>query len=266
MDIYHKICSKCKILKPQTDFFKQSTSKDGLKSQCKTCISEYYQSIKHTSKSPENIDRIKKNKARYRAKNSEKIKKSAKEYYEKNSDARLAYSKEYRNKNRELINERARERWNMNDKNLNKQREYRTKNKLKVNELAKKYQKEKRLNPVNKTIMNISRSIRSGLTYISETKSSKTNDILGCSINEFKNYLSSKFVNGMSFDNYGEWHLDHIIPISFGRTKEEIIQLNHYTNFQPLWKEDNFAKGCKLTETALNHPIYNKIIKNRNSL
>lgn len=50
----------------------------------------------------------------------------------------------------------------------------------------------------------------------------------------------------MTLDNYGEWHLDHIIPISSAKTEEEVIKLNHYTNFQPLWAEDNWNKGNKI--------------------
>ena len=46
----------------------------------------------------------------------------------------------------------------------------------------------------------------------------------------------------MSWSNHGKWHLDHIIPISSARTKEEAIKLNHYSNFQPLWAIDNLVK------------------------
>ena len=47
----------------------------------------------------------------------------------------------------------------------------------------------------------------------------------------------------MNWKNYGEWHLDHIIPISYAKKEEEIYELNHYTNFQPLWAKDNLSKG-----------------------
>ena len=50
----------------------------------------------------------------------------------------------------------------------------------------------------------------------------------------------------MSWDNYGKWHLDHITPISLGKTEEEVIVLNHYTNYQPLWEKDNLSKGNRL--------------------
>jgi len=76
-------------------------------------------------------------------------------------------------------------------------------------------------------------------------KNAKTEIILGCTIEEFRNYIESKFSKGMSLENHGKWHLDHIIPLASANTEEDIIKLNHYTNFQPLWAFDNLSKGCK---------------------
>ena len=49
----------------------------------------------------------------------------------------------------------------------------------------------------------------------------------------------------MSWENKGEWHLDHIIPISSATNEKEVYELNHYTNFQPLWSIDNLMKSNK---------------------
>jgi len=80
-------------------------------------------------------------------------------------------------------------------------------------------------------------------------KSQKTEQILGCTIDEFIHHLQSQFKSGMTLDNHGQgpgyWNIDHIIPISSAKTEEEIYELNHYTNLQPLWWEENMTKGSK---------------------
>jgi hypothetical protein len=50
----------------------------------------------------------------------------------------------------------------------------------------------------------------------------------------------------MSWDNYGEWHIDHIIPLSFAKNEDEIMKLCHYTNLQPLNGIDNIRKSNKI--------------------
>lgn len=73
-------------------------------------------------------------------------------------------------------------------------------------------------------------------------KNSKTENLLGCSFLEFKNYIESKWEKWMSWDNHGKfngklnygWDIDHIIPISSASSINEINILCHYTNFQPL--------------------------------
>lgn len=85
-------------------------------------------------------------------------------------------------------------------------------------------------------------------------KSSSAIRDLGCSLEEFKEYLSARFYDRadgtrMSFENYGEWHLDHIKPLSsFDLSKPcEQSAAVHFTNIQPLWREDNLRKGSRLT-------------------
>ena len=70
---------------------------------------------------------------------------------------------------------------------------------------------------------------------------------LGCTLDEFKVYLESMFAPGMSWDNYGEWHIDHIRPLcSFDLTDlNKIKEACHYNNLQPLWAKDNLSKISK---------------------
>lgn len=77
-----------------------------------------------------------------------------------------------------------------------------------------------------------------------------TRNLLGCSIKEFEKHLESKFIEGMSWENYGYrgWHVDHIIPCdSFDLTLPEAQkQCFHYSNMQPLWWKINLSKGNKI--------------------
>ena len=49
-----------------------------------------------------------------------------------------------------------------------------------------------------------------------------------------------------SWDNYGKWHIDHIIPLSSANNEDEVYKLCHHTNLQPLWAEDNLRKSNKI--------------------
>lgn len=78
---------------------------------------------------------------------------------------------------------------------------------------------------------------------------------LGCSIEELKSYLESKFEPGMSWDNHGKkgWHIDHIIPLSSFNlgNREELLRACHYTNLQPMWANANIAKRDKIIKDSI---------------
>ena len=79
-------------------------------------------------------------------------------------------------------------------------------------------------------------------------KSAPTLELIGCSPREIKEHLESLFTVGMSWDNYGKWHIDHIMPCdSFDLTVEsEQRKCFNYKNLQPLWAKDNLRKGSKI--------------------
>ena len=71
---------------------------------------------------------------------------------------------------------------------------------------------------------------------------------IGCTISELKVYIDSKFLPGMSWENYGRWHIDHKEPLdNFDLTnRTELLAACHYTNLQPLWAKDNLTKSNKV--------------------
>lgn len=101
-------------------------------------------------------------------------------------------------------------------------------------------------NPLRRLKHKMSNLIRGAIKRNGFTKKSRTYEILCCTFEDFKIHIEKQFKEGMSWENHGEWEFDHIIPISSARNEEESIWLNHYTNFQPLWRLENIKKSNKI--------------------
>jgi hypothetical protein len=168
------------------------------------------------------------------------------------------YMQEWRKANPELNKERKRLDYLKHKEKVKlQQAEYRAKHREEILERMKKYNKNNR-NKINETLRTRERTdlnykllctlrARIRRALIGFNKKSTTSALLGCSICECRQYLESKFLPGMSWDNYGlyGWHIDHIRPCaSFDLTDpEQQKQCFHYTNLQPLWAYDNLQKG-----------------------
>ncbi len=203
-----KICNKCKDEKELCEFNKDKTKKDGYMNFCKKC-----RSVKHILNKDDNNERCR-------------------IYYFNNKDILYEKHKIIVENNRERYAEYYRKK---NEKYKDKYR----KSKLERNTARRK------VDPLFKLTGNIRTLISKTIREFGVSKKSKSYIILGCSFEEFKIYLEKQFINGMTWDNYGEWHLDHKKPISLAKTEEEIYEFNHYSNFQPLWQFDNLSKGNK---------------------
>jgi len=172
------------------------------------------------------VENSKRKKVAPTIKNKERIKKVRKEYNDNNKSKRKVYLDE----NRDKINEKRRMNWKI------------------------KYEND----PLFKLSHSIRTSILDSFNKKSHIKKCNTIEILGCSFEEFKLYLESQFEEWMSWDNKGNpkdgiiepnktWDMDHIIPISSAETKEDIMKLNHYSNFRPLCSYVNrFIKKDKM--------------------
>lgn len=117
--------------------------------------------------------------------------------------------------------------------------------KCRANDVERKRRKE-REDPKANFIQIMRTCVRKSIKRKGYTKRARAFVILGEEWNVVKAYLESKFKEGMTWENHGEWHIDHIIPISSGRTEDEVIKLCHYSNLQPLWAEENLLKGDKV--------------------
>jgi len=204
-----KICSICGNEKPVREFYIRKDSKDGYRSDCIVC---------HLNK--------------------KKI------YSKENSQPKRDYMKMYRIDNPDVIKI-----WNENNPQYKSDymKQYRIDNPEKVKE-HKSNNRKKRLknDPQYRLKNNIRRLILLSFSKKGYSKKSKTNEILGIDYDGFMKHIESQFTEGMTWENRGLWELDHKIPISLGKTEEEIIKLNHYSNFQPLWREDNQKKSNKI--------------------
>lgn len=136
-----------------------------------------------------------------------------------------------------------------NETNSEKRKKYRKKT---YEKHGKRISKEKyykiKSDPTNYLKILMRRRIRGILQSKNLKKRLPCESIVGCSYSELKIYLESKFVNGMSWENQGLWHIDHIIPLSSAQNEQETYKLCHFTNLQPLWAKDNLKKSNKIME------------------
>lgn len=154
------------------------------------------------------------------------------EYTKANREVRIAYDKKYQEQRRKTEKYKA------------KRREYYQKNKQRINKYLNEYNKVRRKVDLE---FKIKANLRRRLNKVLKGEIKKGSSIsdLGCSLEQFISYISLKFQPGMTWSNYGYWHLDHIIPLAkFNLSnREEFLKANHYTNIQPLWALDNLVKG-----------------------
>lgn len=132
-------------------------------------------------------------------------------------------------------------------------------NKLEGEEFIKK-REPKKLTPRYRYRQSMVAVINSSFSRFPEGKNGLSNEeILGIDYENGMKHFESLFKDGMSWDNRSEWNVDHIVPISFGTTFDEMKYLNHYTNLQPLWRIENSSKSNKIDERNID--LYNKFLK-----
>jgi hypothetical protein len=184
---------------------------------------------------------------KYRESINDKLKFYLKIYYLKNKLKLRIQSRKYQTVNKKRI---AKLHKLYNKKHQKELKQYKVewyqKNRERIIKQRNIYNHNKLRTDINFRILsNLRCRLHQAVKGISKTAS--TIKLLGCNIDLLRLHLQSKFQPGMSFSNYGKWHIDHIIPCArFDLSKKsEQKKCFHYTNLQPLWAEDNLIKGKK---------------------
>jgi hypothetical protein len=145
------------------------------------------------------------------------------------------------------------ESWYEQNKEHRKQylKEYREKNVDKIRKIKRDYEKTRKANdPLYKLINNFRTAIYQVLKENNVKKNGHYFDILKYSPDDLINHLESNFTDKMNWDNYGEWHVDHILPISSFDIKEigdsEFMKCWELKNLQPLWGDENIRKSNRI--------------------
>ena len=213
-----KICSKCKKRKLLKYFYKNKRTKDGLRFECKVCSKQINRNwgLKH-------VEYRKKYYQNYYANNFKRIKENKQKWQRINTDK---------------LNERRRNKRMKNSKRLNEVHRNWCKNNP---EKIKQYN--------NKISIKLGRNLRSRIWMALKgiAKSAHTLELLGCSILQLIKHLEKQFKKGMTWANYGKWHVDHIKPLSsfdLTKLKQQRLACN-YKNLQPLWAAENLRKYKK---------------------
>lgn len=181
----------------------------------------------------------------YRKEKSEALKKKQRLAYQEKREQRLAAKRRAYYDNIEVMRERS--------------RRYQAKNKDKVALRMRQWVKENRpalnakirarlkTDPVARCAKSMRTHLRRVIEGIGSTKKDDTYSTLGYSPKELKSHIERQFTNGMSWENYGKWHIDHIVSISqmVRSGCEDPAIINCLTNLRPLWAEENHSKSSK---------------------
>lgn len=257
-----KYCRKCQKKKSTEEFYKDCHSKDGLKTLCKICEKEYRETRKYPVSqkifkicrkceqekatvefriNPSYIDgrinicktcerkyfkqRLKRNKRRLDATSKQKI-----------LSTKICYKCQKKKPTKEFF------------KTYNTKDGFTGYCKICFRKYHIQYaSNRKKTDPSYRLRTSLGNTLRSHLKCQNAKKSDHTMILTGCSIKFLKKYIEDRLTKGMTWENYGVkgWHIDHIKPCaSFDLTKpEEQRKCFHYTNLQPMWWFDNFAKN-----------------------
>lgn len=269
-----KICTKCHRNIPLDNFYKQSAMKDGLRYECKDCTKEWQLAYQQTTTYKEN-----KRKAGYKYRHTENGKAKRKLIRQRYLQTENGKNKNHQHHKRWRESEHGREvkrlaahDWYYTEKgqacnlkhkqspkhketytNYNQSEEVKVKAKLYWQSPAGKAAKERiraKLRLIKGERLN--NAMRAEIrTSLNGTKNGRRWQVLvGYTLQDLIKHLEKQFQPGMTWDNYGQWHLDHIIPLAaFHYSEPSDIDFKRcwaLENLQPLWAQDNMQKKDKI--------------------
>ena len=211
-----KTCINCNKSKAEDEY-------EPKRRKCKTCRADdakkYYE---------KNRDKMKERNKKWRENNRGKRRVAQRRYVAKHPN----YIKEWRKKNHK--------------KNSTTSKRWKKSNPEKVKLHSKKYLEKLKESPSYKIKDRLRRSFKRWL--FKGYKSARTQRLVGCTREEARNWIEAQFLPGMTWGNYGAWHIDHMLPWEHFNLLDEGThpQVMHYTNLQPLWGPDNSIKGKKV--------------------
>lgn len=257
-----RVCPCCKEERPDDHFYKG-------KAKCKKCIGEVKALWRKNN--PEKVKAIKsreyqnnrekylKDRREYVEKHKEEILEKSKEYYKEHKEERYEYSKQWKERNKDKVRKYAENhRRKYPERQRKCQKDWQERNRDKCSEYTKKYRdnnhekvskenirykmERRKRDPLYNFKCHIRNSISIAIRRGGYSKTAKTTEIIGCSFEFFFQYLGLKPTE--------DAQLDHICPISQAKTEEEVILLQHYTNFQWLPASENIQKRDSKTPEA----------------
>ena len=176
----------------------------------------------------------------------------AKKSYKNNKDHILAVNKKWRNSNPEFMKNYSKKLRNENPQKVQEQKQkWLDKN---PQYMAKYNRKRKSKDPLYKLTHQLREIVSRGMNKKQFGKS--TQEILGCTFEEYKIYIENLWTKGMNWNNHGPmqegyWQIHHILPLHTAEDVEELVALNHYTNHIPLWTENHLKTHKHLSRCGL---------------
>lgn len=226
-----KTCTACGATKPATTehFFAEKRGKYGVRAKCKDCFMAASKEWKRANRA-----RVRANKRRRYHANADRHRAEMRARYHREPEYHRKRARRWREENPERAKAKDRA-WA--EENPEKARE-------KWRRASERRKRDRRWTLSNRISRAIARSLDGG------KRGRPWESLVGYSVDDLTAHLEAQFQPGMTWENRGEWHIDHIIPLSaFNYTKPEHPDFRRawaLSNLRPLWAKENMSKGARL--------------------